>query len=166
MSRLTGWSALPILLELSDTNLEEIIQAISFNFFALWNWNYKHSVTGLGRRQTGKNWDWTEFFFSPFFFPLVDRFSSEWSTLSPVQMKYLIPMRPPGDVMPLIVREIVEGNEITNAAIVFDDDFGKKNNNSKQRSFKGCMLLSRSNYFQKWSTNIAAYYKTSPFVTW
>ena len=42
-------------------------------------------------------------------------------------MKYLVPMRPPGDVLPLIIREIVEGNEITNAAIVFDKDFGTKN---------------------------------------
>ena len=50
---------------------------------------------------------------------------SEWSSLTDAQKKYLVPIRPPGDILPLIIREVVDKNEITNAAIVFDSDFGR-----------------------------------------
>ena len=49
----------------------------------------------------------------------------EWRDLDAMQEKYLIQIRPPGDVMPDAFREMVLKQNITNAAILFDDTFGK-----------------------------------------
>ena len=42
-----------------------------------------------------------------------------------MQEKYLIHIRPPGDVMPDAFREIVRLQNATNAAILYDDSFGE-----------------------------------------
>ena len=49
----------------------------------------------------------------------------EWSNILPMQEKYLIHIRPPGDVMPDAFREIVRLQNATNAAILYDDSFGE-----------------------------------------
>ena len=49
----------------------------------------------------------------------------EWRELQPLQEKYLIQIRPPGDVMPDAFREIVQRQNAANAAILYDDSFGK-----------------------------------------
>lgn len=47
----------------------------------------------------------------------------EWRDLSPQQQNYLIQIRPPGDVITGVVRELIERQNITNAAILYDDTF-------------------------------------------
>ena len=49
----------------------------------------------------------------------------EWRDLTPMQEKYLIQIRPPGDVMPDAFREMVLLQNATNAAILFDDTFSE-----------------------------------------
>ena len=49
----------------------------------------------------------------------------EWSNILPMQEKYLIHIRPPGDVIPDAFREIVRLQNATNAAILYDDSFGE-----------------------------------------
>ncbi len=48
----------------------------------------------------------------------------DWEKLSAEQMSYLVQVRPPGDTITMVIRNIVEENNITNAAIIFDDSFG------------------------------------------
>ena len=39
------------------------------------------------------------------------------------QKKYLIQVRPPGDLLPDIIRDLVLATNITNAAILYDSSF-------------------------------------------
>lgn len=48
----------------------------------------------------------------------------QWRNLDENEMEYLIQIMPPADVIPEIVRTIVLHQNITNAAILFDDSFG------------------------------------------
>ena len=57
--------------------------------------------------------------------PVVFYLHREWSNILPMQEKYLIHIRPPGDVMPDAFREIVRLQNATNAAILYDDSFGE-----------------------------------------
>ena len=50
---------------------------------------------------------------------------TKWSQLSTKMEQYLVHIRPPGDVITGIIRQIVSRQNITNAAILFDDTFGK-----------------------------------------
>nr|AHN49641.1 ionotropic glutamate receptor 25a [Caligus rogercresseyi] len=47
----------------------------------------------------------------------------EWRNLTMNQEKYLIRVRPPGDILPNIIRSIITTDNITNAAVLFDDSF-------------------------------------------
>ncbi len=51
---------------------------------------------------------------------------SDWENLTPEQQQYLLHVRPPGDTITMVIRNIIEDNNITNAAIIFDDTFGKE----------------------------------------
>ena len=59
---------------------------------------------------------------------LLSQHFREWRNLLPMQEKYLIQIRPPGDVKPDAFREMVLMQNATNAAILFDDTFGKHAN--------------------------------------
>ena len=50
---------------------------------------------------------------------------TKWSQLNTKMEQYLVHIRPPGDVITGIIREVVSRQNITNAAILFDDTFGK-----------------------------------------
>jgi ionotropic glutamate receptor len=49
--------------------------------------------------------------------------SRDWENLTPEQSKYLLHVQPPGDTITMVIRNIIEENNITNAAIIFDDSF-------------------------------------------
>ena len=49
----------------------------------------------------------------------------EWESLNESQEKYLIQVRSPSDLFQYIVRDLADLTNITNAAILFDDSFGK-----------------------------------------
>lgn len=49
----------------------------------------------------------------------------QWRNIDEREKEYLIQIMPPADVIPEIVRTIVLNQNITNAAILFDDSFGK-----------------------------------------
>ena len=51
-------------------------------------------------------------------------FSREWFELKPDQTQYLVQVRPPGDTMTDVLRQLVEDHNITNAAVIFDDSYG------------------------------------------
>ena len=51
--------------------------------------------------------------------------TSEWANLTPEQEKYLIQMRGPHDIFQFIVRDLAFVTNISNAAILYDDTFGK-----------------------------------------
>ena len=44
--------------------------------------------------------------------------------MSDEQKKYLIQVRPPGDILPDIIRDLALVYNITNAAILYDSSFG------------------------------------------
>ena len=44
--------------------------------------------------------------------------------MSDEQKKYLIQVRPPGDLFPDIIRDLAIASNITNAAILYDSSFG------------------------------------------
>lgn len=48
----------------------------------------------------------------------------QWRSLSSSQSKYLLQIMPPADLIAECVRSIVNKQDITNAAILFDDTFG------------------------------------------
>ena len=48
----------------------------------------------------------------------------QWRNIDENEKEYLIQILPPGDIIPEIVRTIVLNQNITNAAILFDDYFG------------------------------------------
>ena len=45
--------------------------------------------------------------------------------LTPEQQKYLIQVRGPQDLFQFIIRDLAFATNITNAAVLFDDDFGE-----------------------------------------
>lgn len=47
----------------------------------------------------------------------------EWRGLTSQQANYLVQIRPPGDVITSVIRQLVSRQNITNAAILFDDSF-------------------------------------------
>lgn len=49
----------------------------------------------------------------------------QWRNIDDVEKQYLIQICPPADIIPEIVRTIVMNQNITNAAILFDNSFGK-----------------------------------------
>ena len=49
----------------------------------------------------------------------------EWRDLSPEQENYLIQIRPPADMATGVIRQLISRQNITNAAILFDKNFGK-----------------------------------------
>lgn len=50
----------------------------------------------------------------------------QWRNIDENEKQYLIQILPPADVIPEIVRTIVLNQNITNAAILFDDSFGRR----------------------------------------
>lgn len=50
----------------------------------------------------------------------------QWRNIDESEKDYLIQIMPPADVIPELVRTIVLNQNITNAAILFDDSFGKE----------------------------------------
>ena len=49
----------------------------------------------------------------------------EWSELTAEQEKYLVQVRPPSDIFPYIIRDLVSLTKINNAAILFDESFSE-----------------------------------------
>ena len=49
----------------------------------------------------------------------------EWSNLSQLEQEYLIHIHQPGDVIPYIVKNLISHHNITSAALLYDDSFGK-----------------------------------------
>ncbi|KAJ8927532.1 hypothetical protein NQ314_019989 [Rhamnusium bicolor] len=49
----------------------------------------------------------------------------QWRNIDENERQYLIQICPPADIIPEIVRSIVLNQNITNAAILFDNSFGK-----------------------------------------
>nr|WJJ63356.1 ionotropic receptor 25a [Pachyrhinus yasumatsui] len=47
----------------------------------------------------------------------------QWRTILPNEEEYLVQVSPPGDIIPEMVRTLVLNQNITNAAILFDDSF-------------------------------------------
>ncbi|CAG0883411.1 unnamed protein product [Cyprideis torosa] len=58
-----------------------------------------------------------------FHLPLSPR---EWQNLSSDEEKYLIQVMPPGDIMTEVIRVLVERQNITSAAILYDETFGQE----------------------------------------
>ena len=54
---------------------------------------------------------------------MAERFSTsrEWEALSPDEQKYLIKIRPPGDVISRTLRHVVLSKAMTSAAIIHDN---------------------------------------------
>lgn len=49
----------------------------------------------------------------------------QWRTLTANQTKFMLQVMPPADVLPEAIRAIITKQDITNAAIIFDEFFGK-----------------------------------------
>lgn len=49
----------------------------------------------------------------------------QWRNIDDVEKQYLIQISPPADIIPEIVRTIVLNQNISNAAILFDNTFGE-----------------------------------------
>lgn len=49
----------------------------------------------------------------------------QWRDIDDTQQDYLIQIMPPADIIPEIVRTIVINQNISNAAILFDNSYGK-----------------------------------------
>ena len=47
----------------------------------------------------------------------------EWSELTAEQQKYLIQVRPPTDMFPFIIKDLVNLTKTTSAAILYDESF-------------------------------------------
>lgn len=52
-------------------------------------------------------------------------FFREWQGLTENENNYLVQLMPPGDIIVQSIRDIVQTQNITNAAIVYDDSFGR-----------------------------------------
>lgn len=50
----------------------------------------------------------------------------QWRNIDDNEKEYLIQISPPADIIPEMVRTLVLNQNITNAAILFDENFGKK----------------------------------------
>lgn len=48
----------------------------------------------------------------------------QWRDISDEQQKYLVQIMPPADLIPEVIRMIVLNQNISNAAILFDNSFG------------------------------------------
>lgn len=48
----------------------------------------------------------------------------QWRDLSDQKQKYLLQVMPPADIIPEVIRSIVDFMNITNAAILYDESFG------------------------------------------
>lgn len=48
----------------------------------------------------------------------------QWRNINDEQKKYLIQIMPPADLIPEIIRAIILNQNISNAAILYDDSFG------------------------------------------
>lgn len=48
----------------------------------------------------------------------------QWRSLPGNQTKFLLQIMPPADVLPEAIRSIITKQDITNAAIIFDESFG------------------------------------------
>lgn len=51
----------------------------------------------------------------------------QWRNLNDNELEYLVQIMPPADIIPEIIRTIVINQNISNAAILFDESFGKEN---------------------------------------
>lgn len=49
----------------------------------------------------------------------------QWRNINDEQQKYLVQIMPPADLIPEVIRQIVINQNISNAAILFDNTFGK-----------------------------------------
>lgn len=49
----------------------------------------------------------------------------QWRNIDDEQQKYLIQIMPPNDLIPEVVRTIIINQNISNAAILYDESFGK-----------------------------------------
>lgn len=48
----------------------------------------------------------------------------QWRDLSDKKQQYLLQVMPPADIIPEVIRSIIEYMNITNAAILYDESFG------------------------------------------
>ena len=60
---------------------------------------------------------------SHFFYHIFFR---EWSGLSNSQEKYLLQVRPPGDILAEIIRPLVQNTRISSIGVLYDETFGKR----------------------------------------
>lgn len=51
----------------------------------------------------------------------------QWRDLSDQKRQYLLQVMPPSDIIPEVIRSIIVYMNITNAAILYDESFGKQN---------------------------------------
>lgn len=51
----------------------------------------------------------------------------QWRDLSDQKRQYLLQVMPPSDIIPEVIRSIIMYMNITNAAILYDESFGKRN---------------------------------------
>lgn len=82
----------------------------------------------------------------------------QWRNLQQNEEEYLVQISPPGDLLPEMIRTLVSNQNITNAAIIFDDTFGKSfsvSNNLKKTHFWVDYFL------QLWIINTKPYFRTS-----
>lgn len=49
----------------------------------------------------------------------------QWRNISEEKQAYLLQVMPPADIIPEIIRSIAINTDMTNAAILFDETFGK-----------------------------------------
>lgn len=56
----------------------------------------------------------------------------QWRDISDQKKNYLLQVMPPADIIPEVVRSIVEYMNITNAAILYDETFGKLTHHHSQ----------------------------------
>lgn len=50
----------------------------------------------------------------------------QWRDITTQKKAYLLQVMPPADIIPMVVRSIIEYMNITNAAILHDESFGKR----------------------------------------
>ena len=48
-----------------------------------------------------------------------------WQNLTIKQQQYLLQVRPPGDILPEVIKTLVKDSKIKNVAILYDKTFGK-----------------------------------------
>ena len=70
------------------------------------------------------------FYKSVLHFDVNDLIEREWMNLTPEQRKYLVQIRGPHDMFQFIVRHLATVANISTAAILYDETFGKSPRNS------------------------------------